>query len=684
VRGPEGEGVQGVAVTNGEDIEHTDDNGGYRLGVDPGRHRFVHIAVPAGLKPKSGWYRRIEGARRASMGFDLKPAPETLSDEFTAAHITDTHVSVLGARSWTADVLARDLTATGMKGRVNVLFATGDLTAHGRLPELEAYAAVLRGAKVPVQSVFGGHDGNDERYSDECELSYTHNYERVLGPTYYSFDWGRWHFIACASEDYFFSEEEARMKAAWLRADLDLQPPETPVALLMHTPPSVQFLDELGDHNLKLVLCGHWHSAKVHEYRGITVAATQPLPYGGIDTTPRGYRLLSFKGGRFESELVALAEGSPREGVGGRADSTVLWARGLPTSSRASPVTYGDSLILTLSDDAMGRNGGVARLDTSTGELIWRTRTDTSVRNGVAPGLRGGEAICAALSVTGRLYLLAVDSGGILWERDLPGHPDRWVFARPVVDETRVYAGAKGGYGAFSMEDGSPLWYSITGPNDAWPCYASPCLYDDLLIVLVSRKGIVALDSRDGGVAWEAELPAEYHYASPAIAGNRIVTGGERGRVAILEAGTGEVISGDLEIRGSYPTGLVVDRGEVFASTSDGFVEAHGLATGELIWTFHSGQDILDMTPYARNGRSVLAAPLVIGDTVAVCGCDGFVHILERGTGIERSCTYLGAPVASSPCMTPHGICVVTHGGGVHLLPGGLLDHRVVDRAARD
>ncbi len=683
MRGPEGEGVQGVGVTNGEDIEYTDEKGDYSLGVDPERHRFVHIAVPAGLGARSGWYRRIDVVRPVATDFDLEPAPETHSEEFSAAHMTDTHVSVAGARSWRAEVLARDLVALGQSGRVEVVFATGDLTARGRLPELEAYAAIVHGSGIPVMSVFGGHDGNDERYSDECEPSYTHNYEQVLGPTYYSFDRGRWHFIAYASEDYFFSAPEAQMKAAWLRADLDSQAKDRPVALLMHTPPPVEFLDELGDHNLRLVLCGHWHSAKVYRYRGVTIAATQPLPFGGIDTTPRGYRLLSFRRDRFESELVALAEGSAGMGVGGAADST-LRAGGLPASSRASPATYDDSLILTLSDDAMGRGGGVTRLDSLTGELLWRTRTDSSVRNGVALGVRRGEAICAALSVTGRLYLLAADSGGILWEEGLPGHPDRWIFTRPVVDEKTVYAGAKAGYGAFSIEDGSPLWYSETGPNDAWPCYAGPNLHKDLLIVLVSRKGIVALDRKDGGVAWEAELPVEYHYASPVVAGNRVVTGGERGRILILESETGEVMSGDLEIRGNYPTGLAVDRGEVFVSTSDGFVEAHDLATGGLLWAFRSGQDILDMTPYARNARSVLAAPLVIGDSVVACGCDGCVHVLERGTGTERASTFLGAPVASTPCTTPQGICVVTHGGGVHLLPDGLVGGGVRNRAARD
>ena len=83
------------------------------------------------------------------------------------------------------------------------------------------------------------------------------------------------------------------------------------------------------------------------------------------------------------------------------------------------------------------------------------------------------------------------------------------------------------------------------------------------------------------------------------------------------------------------------------------------------VWQFQSGEDLLDMTPYKRGIRSLLAAPVLFMDHVLVGSCDGWLNVLERATGACTERAFFGAPISASPCLTPDGFCIGTYGGSM-------------------
>ena len=223
--------------------------------------------------------------------------------------------------------------------------------------------------------MFGGHDGNQERFGDltvealvelkhKRELAkiqeilkaregttFTRNYEQVLGPAYYSFDRGGRHFVLYPNEENFFSPADRKRKEDWLWADLALQPVDREVVVFLHKPPSAAFLTALGRYSVRLVLHGHWHSSKVFLHGRIVVAATPALCFGGIDTRPRGYRLVKFREEDLQSELKPLRRsgGASRPGDEGWDEAgrglRLLWAHQLPVGlHRAAPVRSGDRI----------------------------------------------------------------------------------------------------------------------------------------------------------------------------------------------------------------------------------------------------------------------------------------------------------------------------------------------------
>ena len=702
-------GVGGVLVSNGELVDRTDSDGYYSLQAVQGDlgHSFVCVTVPDGYRAVDGFFRRVPD-RSGRIDFTLVRDPARARRDFSLAQITDTHVSVEEGVAPSRQVLADDLKQLVGQAAPDLIVGTGDLTCLGTIAELTAFRRAVRAIETPVAPVFGGHDGNEElygRYSVEDAPerpseapTCTRNYEEVIGPTNYSFDWGGRHFVTYVSEYRYLSESDWLRQERWLWADLALQPQDREVVLLMHAPPSVAFLDRLRSFNIALVLFGHTHASKLFTHGDTTVAGLPPLCFGGLDASPRGYRLVRFGKDGFDLELRALGgrSPSPRRAKENRRASPAgeprqVWERALPaTIHRAAPVHYDGDLLLSLTDEDNRGRAAVHCVSADTGETKWQTRTDTSVKNSLA---LASEDRCVAVSIAGRVYCLDTTSGAVIWRTDLPRHPEHWIYTSPAIADGTVYVGSKGGYGAYDLLTGVQQWYTpfaatydiIADPvGDKFGSYPSPQVYEELLIVFALRRGLLALRRSDGRIAWERPMDIGVQYDTPALAGDLLVTGGDPGKLALLEARSGEIVWHKPLVQGrwapgtdshgppregegyGYPSGLTVEAGRIYAATSMGQVRCFDLHTAELRWTFQCGDDLLDMTPGRRGIRSILARPVLLGDTLIACGVDGGIYLLDTPSGECRSRLQLDSPVTAAPCLVGGGFCVGTWDGRLY------------------
>jgi len=664
-------GRPGVAVSNGETVTRTDRSGLYRLRVDPARHRFVFVVTPDDARPADAFYRTTHAWTGPQEGVDfaLEPAPERRRRAFALAQLTDLHVEVKPRRILRPSSLRADLRRALRGWGPAFAVITGDLTNLGDLPSMRAYRRIAASAPCPVFHVFGGHDGLTEfRSPDHAEgHACTRHYESVLGPAYYSFDWGGRHFVVFPNEDRFFALFEREAKDRWLTADLRAHAGRETV-LFTHVPPSVAFLDRLARTDVTAVFFGHWHSSRVYTYRGIRVFATPCFPFGGIDTNPRSHRRIQFQGSRMNTELVPIALRrafirlkAPIRRV--RADGPhplqridnplrLLWSHRIDAEvHRAAPVVDGDRVLLALRDeDGEGRQG-VLCLDLETGRPRWRLKTDASLKNAVAVA----DGLATAISVTGRLLTFDPVTGVENWQTDLPGYPDRWIYASPVIADGVVYAGGKAGYGAYDLKSGKPLWYARpSDTSDAWSCYAGPVVVGDLLVLLVQRLGLVALDRASGREVWRRELAVEYTYPRPIAVAGRIFTGGKPGEVAALNAATGEVVWSRRASRRArryrHISGLGADETAVCVTSPSGEVRAYS-PKGSLKWRFEVEKELLDMTPYYLGAYTATGGPTPMGDRLALGANDGHLYLLDRRTGKEVDRWAFGSPVSAPPAV---------------------------------
>ena len=688
-----GEPLAGVNVSNGELIVSTDEAGTFAIEAQPGIHRFLTVTTPRAYVCTEGWFHRITSD---SERFDFRLDPIEDSDKFVAAHVTDLHARAAGDLEKGFDspsVLAADLARIEQELSPSFFLATGDLTEWGLIAEFETLSTVLDGLNTPLYPAFGMHDADVLAHSNSqprlpadgpirdwfndsnLGLTLSGNYEQMVGPTHYSFDRGEWHFIVFPNEMYAFSEYDRIRLGRWLEHDLSLHPDDKPIAVATHMAPEIDLLRRLERHNVRLILHGHSHTVRACRWKDILLAVTTPPWAGGGDTNPRGYRSLIFDGPQCEVRFRPLtpdpAPCAPQSQPS--AESRTRWEVELPAHvHRGDPVAFEDSLIISLQDEDDGAESGVCRFDAN-GNLVWHCRTESAVRNSVAVGDGG----LFASTQNGQLLRLDSASGEVVWRSNLWGFPQRWVATSPLVANGMVFIGAKAGYAAFDSATGELRWERrlsstrdlMADPiGDKFGAYHSLLPSEDLVVALVPRRSFMGLDRKTGSIAWEEPIPGSQDtWGAPILHDEHIVSGSTPGHLVALRPGSGEVVW-KMEVPFDHPTSLAGHGDRFFGCVDDGSAFCVDPEGGDVIWRYQTGQGLLDMSPQKRNASGAFAAPVVYEGRLVISGVDGFLHLLDIETGDCLGQVAMGAPVTASPIPFDGGLAVATWNGTLRVL----------------
>ena len=689
-----GRGRPGIAVSNGEAVIRTGQSGHFRIGADPTRHRFVFVVSPHETTGQDSFFVPIDELAKpgSRVDFRLRSVASRRRRDYSFAHLSDFHLvygrdvnsaATTSRTAPSATVIRNAVRQVLLRGDPVFAVVTGDLTQFGDVSSLKALRRIMDTATCPMFPMFGAHDGFEGLLSGEpVEERWNRNYESILGPTYYSFDWGGRHFVLYPNEDAFFSPIDRRMKSKWLINDLRAHS-QMPTMLFLHEPPTCSFLDRMVSTSVFAVLHGHWHSCKAHTYRGIQILHTSCLAYGGIDGSPRGGRLISFRRGRMTTQLLHVYNRPPRNRPsspkpcpasrkGGPLQ--LLWSRRLDGEShRAAPVVVDKRIILCPRDEEAQGRPGIVCLDLADGSDCWHISTDASVKNSVSIAItthsvrRIDRDRAAAITVTGRLFAFELSTGKVLWKVDLPEFPERWIYASPANVDGVVYAGGQAGFGAYRLSDGKQIWYYKPTDQrlDYYSCYAGPVVTETNTILFVQGRGLVALDRASGRERWWHEIKIDdvSMYPKPIALQDRLVAAGQYGELITLDLKSGQVlwrrwINKDRHWDQTM-TGLGASQDTVFLTIPSGECQARSLASGRLKWRFELKEDLLDMTLYIRRARSASGGPIALKRCIALGAGDGHLYLLDQRTGALMVKWWFGSPISAAPC-TGKGKLIVT------------------------
>jgi len=173
-----------------------------------------------------------------------------------------------------------------------VLF-TGDLVnTGGNVTEYQMFYEYLQMFEVPTYIAPGNHEMQGDYWKD--------NYQRYIGPLYYSFDFGTYHIVTIDSGSGYIDQAQLN----WVRDDLASHANSTQIFMQFHLPifthvqePARSTLLNLTDqYNVSMIFMGHVHHDYVTTYNGHKFICTTAIG-GNIGPTGHwGYRLVRVDG----------------------------------------------------------------------------------------------------------------------------------------------------------------------------------------------------------------------------------------------------------------------------------------------------------------------------------------------------------------------------------------------------
>jgi hypothetical protein len=319
--------LAGIPVSDGSQVVLTDARGRYRLPLRSDG-ALVRLSFPSGYWPVAGrWFRHVvpeHGAAGTAATCDFPLRADAQSSTWHMVQVTDIHY--LTAAADNLDTFCRQVNA--LQPAPVFLMASGDLVVEANAISHEGstremfrkYAAAMAPLTAPVFSLPGNHDmaGVTGHLPSADPLYGLRAYEALVGPAWYSFNYGGVHVLALDASLITPGRVCYGFPAAclsWLRADLEVTPAHQPLLVFVHQPPAdwgnpgeLQAL--LAGRKVLGIFCGHTH--KVADYTW----ESYPVHEGGAlsgwwwlhkcpDGKPRGFRTLQVTPEAVTTEYVA-------------------------------------------------------------------------------------------------------------------------------------------------------------------------------------------------------------------------------------------------------------------------------------------------------------------------------------------------------------------------------------------
>lgn len=236
-----GKGIEGVVVTDGENCVTTDVKGNYMFPVSE-NSRFVYISTPSGYIPPDSmnipiFYKRLDLKNTVTYDFELKKNPRNDNIHVLIVNSDPQFFKESNFERYSTVVDDCKKTVEGNKDIDVFGIDCGDLT--GEKPSLyPQYIEYLNRTGIPFYRVIGNHDMN---YGGRTDETSDKTFTDIFGPTYYSFNRGKVHYVVIDNvfyfgRDYFYMGYINEKIFHWLEQDLSYIQKGSTVFVAMHIP----------------------------------------------------------------------------------------------------------------------------------------------------------------------------------------------------------------------------------------------------------------------------------------------------------------------------------------------------------------------------------------------------------------------------------------------------------------
>ncbi len=676
--------LPGIVVSNYTNLAITDTDGKAVLPVED-NYNMLWVHEPTGFRA----VRRYQQSAGGNISFSLHAIPVKKSTKFI--QLADTESNNL------SNILP-EVKSLAAKLNTDFILVSGDLC---RFPGIAIHADTLNEKTMDCEVIYT--IGNHDIVSNQEDGT---NYQDYLGPYWYSFERNNLLFIALPMH---YGEVEMPYDLKdfgdWLKKLLAILPADQKIVLLGHNLPGQQMPPvipsnsgnvELGNR-LAGVFFGHWHMNMVlHDPNGNGSAYCVANPNkAGIDHDPATIRFAEIAdNGQVQSRLIwtdykgyvrptAFFKALPKTSAESlqflnstthnayfpqiTADKiTPAWVQQIPQSFQYStPLLMDNFLYIGVADDAEGLNGGVIKVNASTGKIAGGYNTGYSVRNSLAAD---GQNTVFGSDVRGNVFAINADTMKPVFTIPATRAGVPPVMNGVTLENNVLYAGLCTDLKAIDTTNGNVLWQ-----NSAWKGSHTfngvLTLTDDLVISVSNWRGVFANRRDNGELSWQrTERNMIYNSATPVYADGKLwVKSGTA--VYVLNPADGSEINefkiSGADVQSAAPV-VVLPECLIVATSKRGIV-ALDKNTGSELWSFEQiGTALADAYPYAFKTKTVEAPVVVTAESVWFGAADGVLYQLDVKTGKQKSAINLGSQVLSAPLIFNDRLYITTAAGNLY------------------
>jgi outer membrane protein assembly factor BamB len=390
-------------------------------------------------------------------------------------------------------------------------------------------------------------------------------------------------------------------------------------------------------------ISGHWHGTRVWHDGEAAHWTSSTTGFGGIDFTPRGYRVVDVDEGGVRSRWETVEEPS--------AGSARVTGRGVVAGGR-----------VVVACEAPDASGSLRALDG------WARELDAAARGGVT----GSGSLVYALDLNATVHALDAATGTTRWSVPLGDSSARWTLGLPLVVGDRVYAGSAMSVHAIDAEAGRLLWRTDLASAD-WAASWSGVTADETVVVIGAMNDdlhLAALEPDTGALRWRhSGRDFAGVCATPVIAGRTVLALRAPGWLSCYGLGDG-ALAWEAPLDDAWPVALTVAGARAIVRAASGTVTAHGLEDGSVRWRQALGPGRRAGRAYARTPGGARVPLVVAGDLVVTATFDELVALdLESGTVVRR--VPAGGEVATLVASDDAVVAVTVDGATMSYPPPG-------------
>jgi len=315
-------------------------------------------------------------------------------------------------------------------------------------------------------------------------------------------------------------------------------------------------------------------------------------------------------------------------------------------------------------------SAGTVSAVTTAGDIVWQASVSPGAEPLDASG--GGLALDGetlfVTSAFGALYALETETGNQRWKQDL----DAAGVAAPTVAGGIVYVvGGDSRAWAVNASTGRINWTFSGVPSDqSFAGGASPAVGRTLAIFPFANGDVQAVFRRGGFNRWNASVSGTREgfavnkiseiTADPVIDNGRVYVGNFSGRIAALNATTGDRIwTAEQGANGSI---LPVGRNDLFTISDQNQLMRLSARDGSVIWSKQLPHFLSD-NEERRAEVTVHYGPILAGGRLIVASSDGVLRQFSATDGSALESVDLPAGAASNPIVVDAVLYVVSANG---------------------